>query len=187
MPEPKDDLFNEDEDNDGTDDGASTESPSPDPKDAKSSDRRVRDLQSAKDKETARANQAEARLKVLIATMGNPDAGTGKPAPKASDVPEALLDMARMFAVQQHPKLAEYGLSASDLVGSSPSEFARSAAELVARFEKIETQARNKALAENGLAPELGGDKVVAPDRDFSKMSREDFAKVMDAALSGRV
>jgi hypothetical protein len=56
---------------------------------------------------------------------------------------------------------------------------------LIARFEKIETQVRNKVLAENGLSPELTGGAYVAPDRDFTKMSSEDFKKLMDAAMTG--
>ena len=98
---------------------------------------------------------------------------------------DAVLDMARMFAVQQTPKLAEYGLTASDLTGNTPSEIAQSAADHVARFEKIETKVRNKVLAENGMAPEIDAGSPPSPPRDFSKMSKEDFQKVMDEALKG--
>jgi hypothetical protein len=95
--------------------------------------------------------------------------------------------MARMFAVQQNPKLSEYGLSASDLTGSTPSEIAQSAAALIARFEKIETTVRNKVLAANGLAPEVdAGAPPPSKAKDFSKMSSEDFKKVMDEAMSRR-
>jgi hypothetical protein len=90
-----------------------------------------------------------------------------------------------MFAVQQNPKLAEYGLTGDDLTGSTPREIAESAALLIARFEKVETQVRNKLLAENGLAPELSGGNKLPPDRDFSAMSSEDFKKLMDAAMTG--
>jgi len=56
---------------------------------------------------------------------------------------------------------------------------------LVARFEKVETQVKNKVLAENGLAPAIEGDKAPSKPRDFSTMSSEDFKKVMEAAMRG--
>lgn len=188
MSEFEDDLDGGDGTTDG-DDGAPAKDPSNTSGDPKSTDKRVSDLQSKADKETARANKAEAALKRFQDAMKDPDAEGGKPPVSAgSDMAtNAILEMARMFAVQQNPKLAEYGLSASDLNGSSPSEIAQSAAALVARFEKIETQARNKVLAANGLAPEIdSAASELPPARDFSKMSKEDFEKVMASALNGR-
>ena len=182
MSDLSDDLFKDDEEKPESGDGAPKD-PSTDSKDPKSSDKRVRDLQSKADQETARANKAEAKLKAMLEAAADRDAGGGS-APVPGDASGALLDMARMFAVQQNPKLAEYGVSMSDLSGSTPREIAQSAAEQVARFEKLETQVRNKVLAANGLAPEVGGDIAPAPSRDFSKMSSEDFKKVMDAALN---
>jgi hypothetical protein len=94
--------------------------------------------------------------------------------------------MARMFAFQQNPKLAEYGIAAADLNGSSPSDIARVATELVARFEKIETQARNKVLAEQGISPEIEAGAASTKARDFSTMSKEEFDKVVNAVLNKR-
>jgi len=184
MPDPIDEFFGDDGES-GDDDGESgeTKTPSTPPKDQKSTDKRISDLQSAKDKETARANKAEKQLKALLSASGG-DEEPMSPAP-AGDVNSAILEMARMFAVQQNPKLAEYEITASELSGNTPAEIAKSAAELVAKYEKIETRARNKALAANGLAPELEGAGAPPKDRDFSTMSREDFKKLMDAAMSG--
>jgi hypothetical protein len=187
MPDFMDDLLG-DSGEPGEDDGAPEQDPSAPPKEPKSTDKRISDLQSARDKETARANKAEAKLKALLAVDAGDAGDTDRQsAPAGGSTESAILEMARMFAVQQNPKLAEYGLSERDLVGNSPSEISRSAADLIARFEKIETQVRNKVLAANGLAPELDGTAVPTPDRDFSKMSSEDFKKIMDAAMQGRM
>jgi len=181
MPDPIDDLL-ADEGSDTGDDSDSEESLSAPKKELKSADKRVSDLQSARDKETARANKAEARLAALLAAAADRDEETSS-SPSSDDSP--MLEMARMFAVQQNPKLAEFGLTGDDLSGSTPREIAKSAADLIARFEKIETQVRNKVLADNGLAPELAGSAYVEPDRDFNKMSSDDFKKLMDAAMTG--
>jgi hypothetical protein len=190
MPDLRDDLFDDGDEGEGTfaDSDQRDAGESGDTKDPKSTDKRISDLQSAKDKETARANKLQKQLDAILAASKGDDAETGKPpaasAPSGSGTDAVVLDMARMFAYQQNPKLAEYGISAADLNGSTPSEIAQSAAELVARFEKIETQVRNKVLADQGLAPEIDGVAPAQKPRDFSKMSKEDFQKVMDAALN---
>lgn len=185
MPDYLDDLL-DDESNKSEDDGDPEKDPPPKDGDSKSTDKRVSDLQSKADKETARANKAEATVKRLIEAAKDPDTEESKPKAQASGDAQldVILDMARMFTVQQHPKLAEFGLVASDLIGSTPAEIAASAAALITRFEKIETQVRNKVLAANGLAPEIESAAPSSdPKRDFSKMSSDDFKKVMEAAM----
>jgi|WetSurMetagenome_2_1015567.scaffolds.fasta_scaffold533947_2 hypothetical protein len=187
MPNPSDNLFDDEEEKDDLDssDSAPEGDLSAKPKDPKSSDKRISDLQSARDKETARANKAEARLNALLAAAADKDAEVGKPAPPAGDANSVVLDMARMFTAQRFPKLAEIGLSPEDLTGNTPSEIAKFAADQIARYEKIETQIRNKVLADNGLAPEVDAG-TPAPDRDFANMSSEEFKKIMDAAMRGQ-
>jgi len=187
MPDFMDDLLQGDLGEPGADDGDPEKDPSPSPKEPKSTDKRVSDLQSARDKETARANKAEAKLAALLSVANSDSDSSSRSDPISGNADGVILEMARMFTVQQNPKLAEYGLSEQDLTGTTPGEIARSASALIARFEKIETQVRNKVLADNGLAPELDGTAVPTPDRDFSKMSSEDFKKLMDAAMQGRV
>jgi hypothetical protein len=171
------DDLNADSDLEGDESGAG--------KDPKSADKRISEMQSERDRETARANKAEKELKRVLARQGADSGAGAPPASSGGDVAnDAVLDMARMFAFQQHPKLAEYGLSAADLDGSSPAEIAEGAVSLVARFEKIETQARNKVLAETGHAPEIEGQSPPATKRDYSKMSKEDFDKVVAKALA---
>jgi hypothetical protein len=190
MPELRNDLL----DDDGDDlelDGDPAGDPSKSGGNQKSTDKRISDLQSAKDKETARANKLQKQLDAMLAAAKGDDAEGGKPPKAPADSGDALTgymtEMARMFAVQQYPKLAEYGLSGADLTGSTPGEIAQSAAALVARYEKLETTLRNKVLAENGLAPEIEtGNPAPSKAKDFSKMSAEDFKKVVDEALARR-
>lgn len=188
MPDFRTDLFDDGDEGEGTstDSAQQDAGESGDDKDPKSTDKRISDLQSEKDKETARANKLQKQLDAVLAASKGDDAEVSKPPAQASGGTQdaVILDMARMFAYQQNPKLADYGVSAADLNGSTPSEIAQSAAELVARFEKIETQVRNKVLADQGLAPEIDGAAPPRQPRDFSKMSKEDFQKVMDAALN---
>lgn len=183
-----DDLLDGDDGDESLDDGA--ESPSPSDKDLKSTEKRVTDLQSKMDKETARANKAEKTLLILQETMKGDDTEESNSGSRDSESNQdsVVLDMARMFALQQHPILSEYGISVADLTGSTPSEIAQTATELEARFAKIETQVRNKVLADNGMSPEIdAGDKSKnRSSRDFSKMSSEDFNKVLTEVLAAR-
>jgi len=175
-------LLDEDEDSTEKDSAPSKgEGESEGDEASKSSDKRVRDLQSKADKETARANKAETRLKALETALKEGDPEVEKP--PASTGADVILDMARMFAVQQNPKLAEYGLTATDLTGGTPTEIAANAASLVARYEKLETQIRNKVLAANGLAPEIEGETQTQSKQDFSKMSTEDFNKLVEQTM----
>lgn len=189
MTDQRDLLLDDGDEGDDAEDDSADASESGAAADPKSPDKRVRDLQSQKDKETARANKAEKEIQRLKAAFADPDAEGGKPPKDSSDGGDvanaALLDMARMFAYQQNPKLAEYGVSQSDLTGSTPSEVAESAVELVARFEKIETRVRNKVLADNGMAPEVDAGAPPANARDFSKMSKEDFNKLVEESMRG--
>jgi hypothetical protein len=174
-----DDLLDEDEGDESSDDSGSDGDESSEDKGPKSSEKRVRDLQSLADKETARANKAEKERDRFKAALLDSGAEGSPPADAGGAQDSATLDMARMFVFQQHPKLAEYGLSEADLTGSTPGDIARSAADQVARLERVETKARNKLLAENGMAPEVDGGSPPPPARDFSKMSSEDFKKLM--------
>lgn len=171
--EDEEEIQNEDSDPEGESDAG---------KPAKSADKRISEMQSERDRETARANKAEKQLKAILAAQ-NGGAEGGNPPAGGDAGNSAILDMARMFAVQQHPKLAEYGLTESDLNGSTPAEIAANAAELVARFEKIETRALNKVLADRGLAPEIDGQSPPPKARDYSTMPKEDFDKVLAKAL----
>lgn len=179
----------DDNEDDGEDQNADSDSESEsgagkDPK----SDKRIRDFQAKADAETARANKAEKRLAALEAAMKETGAEDGKPPAKADGdgSQDIILDMARMFAFQQNPRLAEYGLTAADLNGATPNAIAEHATELIERFEKIETRVKNKVLADQGLAPEVDAGSPPASARDFSKMPTADFEKVMNEALNKR-
>ena len=47
-------------------------------------------------------------------------------------------------------------------------------------------RARNKLLAESGQAPEIDAGAPAPPPRDFSKMSKEDFNKLVDETMGKR-
>lgn len=182
-----DDLFDDGGSGTGADDdGAPEKDPSTQDKSQKSTDKRVSDLQSLKDKETARANKAEKRLAALEAAMkgGDTEDSKDKGTALSSAADDGVLDMARLFAFQANPKLKDYGVAAADLNGNSPTEISQAAAELVARFEKIETQVRNKVLADQGLAPEVDSGTETKPSRDFSKMSSQDFNDLVERTLN---
>lgn len=187
MSEISNNLFDDDEGDESSTDSGATGAESGEAKDPKSESKRISDLQSAKDKETARANKLQKQLDAIAAATKDNGVEDIQPSAQAGFTGDsAIIDMARMFAFQQNPKLATYGLTMDDLNGANPSEIARSATELVARFEKIETQVRNKVLAENGMAPEIDAGSPPAPARDFTKMSKEDFDKVVAGALGKR-
>ena len=186
MPDFKDSYGDDDEeldDGDSATGGESTEPKEP----SKPSDKRISDLQSAKDKETARANKLQKQLDdIAAAAKGNGAEDSKPPSGGESFIDNGMLDVARMFAYQQNPKLSEYGIGMSDLAGSTPGEITANATALVAQFQKVETQIRNKVLADNNLSPELS-DAPPPQKRDYSKMKSEDFNKLVEDAMAGRI
>jgi hypothetical protein len=166
--EDTDDQESEDEEESASDD---------DPK-------RVRDLQSAKDKETARANKLQKELDALK------QQATGKPGekPKAVDPQLAewqaeLKTQVRTQFYESDPRFKEYGLSPDLITGSSPAEMRASLQALKKMVTKIESVARKKVLEETGAAPDLmgGGTVTTGPAKDFSKMSSEEFNKYLES------
>lgn len=138
-------------------------------------DKRVRDLQSKADAETARANKAEAALKAL--KQGESGNGGNDPATQAlmTELREASLDA--VFG--EFPELRDYGIDRSLIEGTTRSELRGNAASLVGLIKKVETKARNKVLAENGIAAPTSGTRVQKPV-DYASMSDEDFKKLLD-------
>lgn len=138
-------------------------------------DKRVRDLQSKADAETARANKAEAALKAL--KQGGSGSGSNDPATQAlmTELREASLDA--VFG--EFPELRDYGIDRSLIEGTTRAELRGNAASLVGLIKKVETKARNKVLAENGLSAPTTGGKVQKPV-DYASMSDEDFKKLLD-------
>lgn len=153
------------------------------------SQKRINDLMSARDQATARANAAEAELQRLRGGDSAPDRktkGETKSQPSEGEQWAALLrDQAQELLYRSDPRLAEYGIDKSLITGSTPEEMRASLAAQIKLVEAIETRARNKALVEHGLEPEVrGGSGERAPD--YAAMSKEEFEKEVQRALSRR-
>lgn len=138
-------------------------------------DKRISALQSAKDKETARANKAEAALKAL--KQGGSGDG-GDPATKAlmAELREASLDA--VFA--EYPQLRDYDIDRSLIEGSTRAELREAATSLVGLIKNVETKVRNKVLADNGITAPASGTKV-RKAVDYATMSDEDFMKALNS------
>lgn len=137
--------------------------------------KRIADLISARDKEAARANKAEAAL----AKRGDGNgAGNSDPATKAlmQELREASLDA--MFA--EFPDLRDYGIERSLIEGTTRAEMRESAVALVGLIKSVSTKARNKTLAEHGIKAEQTG-STRKPPTDYANMSEEDFNKLLDS------
>lgn len=176
----RDDLFEEDEESDEneSEEDESDDQSNESDKDAQGDvNKRIRDLQSAADKATARANKAEEALKALKRGDGTAD-GSNDPAQKALllELRESALDA--VFASQ--PLLKEYGIDRDIIEGSTRAEVRESAAALVGLIKSLETKVRNKTLAEHGLKAETSG-SARKPLPNFETMSDEDFEKVLNS------
>jgi hypothetical protein len=137
------------------------------------SDKRIRDLQSKADAETARANKAEAALKNLK------QGGSGSGSDPATQALMAELREASLDAVYgEFPVLRDYGIDRSLIEGTTRTELRGNAASLVGLIKSVETKARNKVLAENGLSAPSTGGKVQKPV-DYASMSDEAFEKLL--------
>lgn len=177
MPAGTDDQYERDEWDDTEDEtetpveGAKDEAkdqPAPDAK-------RIADLMSEKDKETARANKAEKALAAMRGEAGS--AGSNDPATKAliTELREASLDA--VYAA--YPDLAEYGIDRSLIEGTTRAEMRESATALVALIKNVSTKARNKALADAGVRPEPAG-ATRRNGKAVTEMSDEEFLKMLD-------
>jgi hypothetical protein len=155
-----------------TEGGSSEESEgaSNDPK----TDKRISDLQSKADAETARANKAEAALKARLANKDN----VADPAAQAmmQELREASLDA----IYGENPVLKQYGIERSLIEGSTRAELRESASSVVALIKSVSTRVRNETLTEHGLKAEPAGSTREQP-RDYASMKDEDFLKLLDS------
>lgn len=165
----------DDDDEDSTEDDASKEKES----------KRLRDLQSQKDKETARANKAEALLKKI---QEGGKSGDGKPTGSVDPEVQKWLSVAKESArtrlYESDPRFKEYGLPPSLISGDSPEDMETSFTQLKRLVGKVESRVRDSVLKEHGFA-EAPQSSSKTPKRDFANMSKEEFDKVVRAAMSG--
>lgn len=186
MPELDDDLDLDLNDLDDDEDEEEEDESEEGSQDAESGnvDKRVRDLQSAKDKETARANKLQKELDALKAA-GTKD---GKPSPKKSDLPpevEQWVTAARTQTRNQlfdsDPRLKEYGFSPELITGETPAEMRASFQALRKTVSKMEAAARKAIMEDQGGIPDLSGGSVATGGPDWTKMSSEEFNKFVDS------
>lgn len=137
-------------------------------------EKRISDLQSKLDRETARANKAERDAK-SSGKSGEP--GNDDPERKAwmQELREAGLDA--VYA--DFPDLREYGIERSLIEGSSRAEMRESATSVVALIKSVSTKTRNKVLAEHGIKAEPAG-ATRKPPVDFNSMPQDEFEKYLD-------
>lgn len=178
MPAGNDDQYgdiwdeNEDEKEEAPAEGTKTEASEAPAGDAK----RIADLMSDKDKETARANKAEKALEAL--RNGAEGSGSNDPATKAlmAELREASLDS--VYA--EYPDLREYDIDRSLIDGTTRAEMRQSATALVALIKKVSTKSANKALAEAGVKPEPAG-STRRNAKSVTDMSDDEFLKMLDS------
>lgn len=173
--EPEDEEI--DESTDDTADG--DDSAAGDSKAKGAEDKRIRDLQARADKETARANKAEA----LLASRGESGAdGSNDPerAALVTELREASLDA----VYGEFAELKEYGIDRALIEGATRAQMRESATSLVGLVKGVETKVRNKVLREHGIKAEPAGSARSAP-KDYGSMSDEDFEKELARARSG--
>lgn len=186
----RDDL-NDDEDEDLLDDDLDLKDDAEDDEsdESESSEKekkRLRDLQSKADKETARANKAEAALAALKAGGVKPGEGkpTGSVDPEVQKWLSVAKESARTRLYESDPRFKEYGLPPSLISGDSPEDMETSFTQLKRLVGKVESRVRDSVLKEHGFA-EAPRSGTATPKRDFTTMSKEDFEKVVNAALHG--
>lgn len=146
-------------------------------------EKRVNDLMSNWQKEQARANRLEAELKALKSGSAGDQkdetpAGGGTQSAQPNEFEEFVREDARRRIFESDPRLAEYGLDVASIAGSSIAEMKASLAAQQKLVDGVETRARQRALTEFGLDPE-----VRAADREkplgIAEMSEEEFEKFL--------
>lgn len=144
-------------------------------------DKRISDLQSERDKATARANKAEKLLEKLNAGEGA-DSGSNDPERTAllAELRETSLDA----VYGEYSELKDYGIDRALIEGRTRAEMRESATALVGLIKSVATKARNKALQEAGVKADPTG-ATRQPPKNYGAMSEEDFEKEIARARSG--
>lgn len=164
----------ESEDTEGTEnDGDESSDDEPTAK----TDKRVADLMSQRDKETARANQAEKALRKALADKGD---GAGTDDPALQGVMQELREASLDALWGEYPELKKYNIDRSLIDGTTRAEMRDSASRIVKLVKGVATKSRNEALAEAGVSPEPSGN-TRQPPVDYATMKDEDFEKLLNS------
>lgn len=173
-----DDVFDDQNDDSGTGSpplvgGAPPDTGSPEGSDSK----RINDLMSNWQKAEARAQKAEALLASQAAAAPGSRGDRGQPAKPVDEWLEYNRRLVRESLYTREPRFERYGIGPDSIEGATPAEMQASFDRQKALVEKIETKARNDALAEHGLVPELAGGLGGSEPADFASMSTDEFEK----------
>lgn len=173
------DVEDEDLDEDSDPDGDEDEDEEPASESKKQTDKsakRIRDLQSAKDK-------AEAELKRLKRELASGKDRREKREldPEVQQWMEVAKDTTRQRLFEADPRLKDSGLTAAAITGDTPDEMRRSARALTKMLDKVETRTRNRLLQEHGIEPSQS-DAGRPPARDYASMSKEEFERIVAEA-----
>lgn len=183
-----DDLFDDSTDDDSAgSDGSSTDAAARDGDagsgDDSSGSKRIDDLMSKWQKEQAKAARLEAELARLRGTQGADTRKGGDRKTGGTSDSDSWADfhrqMVRERLYESEPRLKAYDIPLDAISGSTPEEMKASFKAQIALVDKIETKARNAALLEHGLVPEVGGGAGTGEPMDFDKMSTEEFDKFL--------
>lgn len=145
-----------------------------------SDDKSVKALQSARDKETARANKLQKQLDQYLARgEASADGRSATASPEVEAMREDLREAALDAAFAEFGELKEYGISRALVDGYSRAEVRENSQALVALVKSVATKARNKTLADAGLKADPSGTSRSKPV-DYASMSSEEFNKLVD-------
>ena len=137
-------------------------------------DKRIRDLQSKLDAETARANKAEKAQKPVA------DKGGAPVDPVAQELRQELREASLDAIYGENPLLKQYGIDRALIEGSTRAEIRANAASMIGLIKSLSTKVRNETLAEHGLsAPATGASRK--PPVNYGSMSEDEFTKLLDS------
>jgi hypothetical protein len=148
--------------------------------------KRVNDLMSKWQSAQAEVERLKAQLARGTGDKDSEKRGDGEKPKNGSSAAQDFLEYSRQMVRDQlygsDPRLKAYGIETSSIVGDTPAEMQASFKAQVKLIERIETRARNAALIDHGISPEVVGGSGVTETVDFDKMSSEDFAKFYENA-----
>lgn len=171
------------DDADGTEDDSSGSDNSAPPKTtppATNEDKRVNDLMSNWQKAEARAKKAEAELAAARGGQSQEpqgDAGNDR----VTEFEEFARENARITLFNSEPLLAQAGLEAGDLAGTTLAEMRASLKKHLKVVSGMESRLRNKVLQEHGLDPEVATGAGTEKTPSFSTMTEKEFNDYMAA------
>jgi hypothetical protein len=161
-------------DNEDADSGSDNSAPPKDESKPVGESKRINDLMSNFNREQARANAAEAKLKALESGQAG-DAGDTSNSSDADEFREFARENARTTLFNSDPRLAEYGLAPDDIAGTTLTEMRASMKKHLKLVDGIEGRARNRILAEHGLDPDVATGQGTEKPVSFSTMSDKEF------------